>query len=97
MLKRLPQQTLLAALRFYKAGISPILPPSCRFEPSCSEYARVAIERFGAARGSWLAMKRLGRCHPFGGQGFDPVPEPEGRQRDAGPIRNDSHQRRLDR
>lgn len=71
MLKR----GLVAALRFYKAGISPLLPPSCRYEPTCSEYARIAIERYGAGRGSWLALRRLGRCHPFGGSGLDPVPE----------------------
>lgn len=71
MLKR----GLVAALRFYKAGISPLLPPSCRYEPTCSEYARIAIERYGAGRGSWLALRRLVRCHPFGGSGLDPVPE----------------------
>jgi len=71
MLKR----GLLVLLRFYKAGISPLLPPSCRYEPTCSEYARIAIERHGAGRGSWLALRRLGRCHPFGGSGFDPVPD----------------------
>lgn len=97
MLKRLPRDALLAVLRFYKAGISPILPPSCRFEPTCSDYARVAIERFGAARGSWLAMKRLARCRPFGGRGFDPVPELEEAPPGPRPIRDDSHQRRLDR
>lgn len=70
MLKR----GLLALLRVYKAGISPLLPASCRYEPTCSEYARIAIERYGAGRGSWLALRRLGRCHPFGGSGFDPVP-----------------------
>jgi len=71
MLKR----GLVALLRFYKAGISPLLPPSCRYEPTCSEYARIAIERHGAGRGSWLALRRLARCHPFGGSGLDPVPE----------------------
>ena len=71
MLKR----GLVAVLRFYKAGISPLLPPSCRYEPTCSEYARIAIERHGAGRGSWLALRRLARCHPFGGSGVDPVPE----------------------
>ncbi len=66
---------LLVAIRAYQAGISPLLPSACRFTPSCSEYARVSIERFGAARGSWLAMRRLARCHPLGGHGPDPVPE----------------------
>jgi putative membrane protein insertion efficiency factor len=68
---------LLFWIRAYQAGLSPILPASCRYTPSCSEYARQAVERHGAARGSWLAMKRLGRCHPFGGRGYDPVPDAE--------------------
>jgi len=61
-------------IRAYQAGFSPLLPASCRYTPTCSEYARLAIEKHGAARGSWLAMKRIGRCHPFGGRGYDPVP-----------------------
>lgn len=69
------KRVLLALLRVYKTAISPLLPPSCRYEPTCSEYARIAIERYGAGRGSWMAVRRLARCHPFGGSGFDPVPE----------------------
>jgi putative membrane protein insertion efficiency factor len=69
---------LLLAIRGYQASISPMLPATCRFTPSCSEYARHAVERYGAARGSWLALKRIGRCHPFGGSGYDPVPERAG-------------------
>ena len=68
---------ILFWIRAYQAGLSPILPASCRYTPTCSEYARRAVERHGAARGPWLAMKRLGRCHPFGGHGHDPVPETE--------------------
>lgn len=75
MLSELPRQGLLLGLRFYKVAVSPLLPPACRFEPTCSEYARTAVERFGAGRGSWLALRRLARCHPFGGSGWDPVPE----------------------
>lgn len=93
-MKTLPRDVLLALLRFYRAGISPILPPSCRFEPSCSEYALIAIERFGAVRGSWLAARRLARCHPFGGQGWDPVPERGGEGTGPAAIRDDSQQRR---
>lgn len=66
---------LITALRFYKRFISPLLGPRCRFVPSCSEYAMQAIAGHGAVRGSWLALRRLGRCHPFHPGGVDPVPE----------------------
>jgi len=69
------RRLLIALLRFYKLCISPLLGPRCRFEPSCSEYAMAAIDRFGPLRGGWLAARRLGRCHPFHPGGFDPVPE----------------------
>jgi len=62
------------ALAFYKRAVSPWLPRACRYEPTCSVYAREAIERHGLARGSWLALRRLARCHPFRRGGFDPVP-----------------------
>lgn len=61
-------------VRFYQKAISPWSPPSCRFQPTCSSYAIEAIESHGAARGSWLALRRIGRCHPWGGHGYDPVP-----------------------
>ena len=64
---------LISVLKFYKTVISPWLPPSCRFVPSCSEYAREAIERHGALRGTGLAVRRLLRCHPFCPGGYDPV------------------------
>jgi len=68
--------TLLRALiRAYQLTLSPLLGPACRFEPSCSEYAREAIARHGAGRGAALGVRRLCRCHPLGGAGFDPVPE----------------------
>jgi putative membrane protein insertion efficiency factor len=63
----------LRLLRFYKRWISPMLPTACRFHPTCSEYAMDAIETYGALRGSWLAVRRLARCHPFHQGGFDPV------------------------
>jgi putative membrane protein insertion efficiency factor len=62
------------ALRGYKRWISPMLPNACRFVPTCSEYAIEAVERYGALRGSWMAMARLLRCHPLAPGGFDPVP-----------------------
>ncbi|HEX8720893.1 MAG TPA: membrane protein insertion efficiency factor YidD [Pyrinomonadaceae bacterium] len=64
---------LTSSLRFYKAFISPVLPPSCRFVPTCSEYALEAVERYGALRGCWMGVRRLLRCHPFHPGGYDPV------------------------
>jgi uncharacterized protein len=69
------RRTLLAAIKLYQLALSPWLGRQCRYLPTCSAYAVEAIERFGALRGSWLALKRLGRCHPWGGSGYDPVPE----------------------
>lgn len=63
----------LALIRLYQWCLSPLLPPSCRFYPTCSQYAFEAIERHGVLRGGWLALRRLGRCHPFHPGGFDPV------------------------
>lgn len=71
----LTTRVALRLVRGYQLLLSPLLGAHCRHLPSCSEYARQAIERFGLARGSWLTCKRLGRCHPWGSQGFDPVPE----------------------
>jgi len=65
---------LLALLRFYRAAISPWLPSACRFQPTCSRYALDAVGRYGALRGGWLALRRLGRCTPFHAAGYDPVP-----------------------
>lgn len=65
---------LILIARAWQLGPSRILPPSCRFVPSCSEYAILAIRKYGAIKGSWLAGKRLMRCHPWGGSGYDPVP-----------------------
>lgn len=65
---------LLVLVRFYQIAISPMLMANCRFTPSCSHYAHEAIVRHGACAGGWLALKRLVRCHPWGGSGYDPVP-----------------------
>ncbi len=64
---------MVALLRVYKTIVSPLLPPACRFYPTCSEYMRQAVERHGVPRGLWMGLKRLGRCHPFHSGGFDPV------------------------
>ncbi len=69
------KELLKVILRGYKLFISPLLPPSCRFYPSCSDYAMISIERYGAARGIVLAIKRVLRCHPFNQGGYDPIPE----------------------
>jgi putative membrane protein insertion efficiency factor len=72
----MPARVGLMALRFYKAYLSMLFAGNCRFVPSCSQYSYEAVERFGLARGSWLTLKRLLRCHPFSGKfGFDPVPD----------------------
>jgi uncharacterized protein len=63
----------LQLLRIYKRVISPLLPPACRYVPTCSEYALEAVERYGALRGGWMACARILRCHPFAGSGYDPV------------------------
>ena len=65
---------MILVARAWQKGPSQVLPPSCRYQPSCSAYAITAIERYGAARGGWMALKRICRCHPWGGQGHDPVP-----------------------
>lgn len=73
--RSLPQKAALFAITFYRAAISPLFPSCCRFRPTCSQYAMTAIKRFGLRRGGWLALKRIGRCHPFCKGGYDPVPE----------------------
>lgn len=65
---------LIGIARLWQWTFSAILPPSCRFTPSCSAYAVEALSRYGAFKGGWLALKRIGRCHPWGGSGWDPVP-----------------------
>jgi putative membrane protein insertion efficiency factor len=65
----------LFLIRIYQLLISPLLPASCRFEPSCSHYGYEAISRYGIFRGGWLAVKRIGRCHPLNPGGYDPVPD----------------------
>ena len=64
---------LIALIRVYQVAISPLLPPSCRFQPTCSQYAMEAIKKYGAVRGSYMGARRLLRCHPFHPGGYDPV------------------------
>jgi putative membrane protein insertion efficiency factor len=74
------QTFVMAILRAYKLAVSPFLPSACRFSPTCSEYMLEAVQLHGAARGVWLGVKRLARCHPFCQGGYDPVPQ-------AGPVK----------
>lgn len=70
----LPRRMVMLPIRGYQKFISPGLPPSCRFTPSCSQYALEAVAKYGALKGSWLAARRLVRCHPFNPGGYDPIP-----------------------
>ncbi len=73
-LSRLPRRLGIAGVRLYQWTLSPLLGGRCRYHPSCSEFSVEALERHGLLRGSWLALRRVGRCNPLGGHGFDPVP-----------------------
>ena len=74
MIRRFLVALLLLPIYFYQRCISPLTPPSCRFTPTCSEYAVQAIRKYGPIKGLYLAVQRLLRCHPWGGSGYDPVP-----------------------
>jgi len=73
-LREAAKRAMLASIRFYRRHISPALPPSCRFTPTCSAYALEAIERYGPLKGGWMAFRRILRCNPFHPGGYDPVP-----------------------
>jgi len=73
-MKKLPSKILILFIRFYQLAISPYLLPSCRYSPSCSVYGIEAIKKYGPFKGSWLALKRILSCNPWGGSGYDPVP-----------------------
>lgn len=68
------KRVLIALVRFYQRGISPLFPSRCIYVPTCSQYALEALEKYGAAKGTWLALRRFLRCHPFHKGGYDPVP-----------------------
>ncbi|HLA63258.1 MAG TPA: membrane protein insertion efficiency factor YidD [Rhodothermales bacterium] len=86
----LPRLGLVAFVRFYQVALSPLLPPSCRYTPTCSQYAILALRRYGAVRGSILAVWRILRCNPFGGHGYDP-PRWFGEPRPAEPRADAPH------
>ena len=73
-MKNLLTRLLIAPIRFYRQYVSPLTPPACRFTPTCSQYAIAALQKHGPLKGLWLALRRLLRCHPWGGSGYDPVP-----------------------
>jgi len=73
-LSKLLAKPLLGLVWLYRYGVSPLLGANCRFQPTCSAYAKEALLRYGAFKGGWLVLRRIGRCHPWGGSGYDPVP-----------------------
>ena len=73
-MRSFPKRALLGAIRFYRRNISPMFPPCCRFTPTCSAYALEAVEKYGALKGGYLALRRILKCHPFHPGGYDPVP-----------------------
>ncbi|HMU61040.1 MAG TPA: membrane protein insertion efficiency factor YidD [Gemmatimonadales bacterium] len=73
-LREVPRRIVMLPIRGYQKFISPALPPSCRFSPSCSQYTLEAVSKYGALKGIWLGLRRLIRCHPFNPGGYDPVP-----------------------
>ena len=68
------KRVVLLAIWLYQKGLSPYIPSSCRYAPSCSHYSQEAVERYGVVKGGWIGLKRLARCHPWGSEGFDPIP-----------------------
>jgi len=75
MFKKIATYPFILLIRFYQAAISPYTPAACRYSPTCSSYSLEALQVHGLFKGSWLAIKRIGKCHPWGGSGYDPVPK----------------------
>ena len=73
-MKTILKRIFILPILFYQYAISPLLPPSCRYTPTCSHYAKEAIMKYGVLKGTWLAINRIRKCHPWGGSGYDPVP-----------------------
>jgi putative membrane protein insertion efficiency factor len=73
-MKNILSKIMIGGIRFYQYAISPYLPPSCRYTPSCSAYGIEALKKYGPFKGGWLTIKRIASCHPWGGSGYDPVP-----------------------
>lgn len=71
---RVARWLAIGLVKFYQGAISPLSPAACRYHPTCSQYAVEAIQKHGALKGGWLAIRRISRCHPWGGSGYDPVP-----------------------
>ncbi|MBL4905944.1 MAG: membrane protein insertion efficiency factor YidD [Sneathiella sp.] len=80
---------LKALIKVYQYGVSPYLPANCRYHPTCSAYALEALHMYGPVKGSWLTIKRLGKCHPWGGHGYDPVPSSSNNCRPCGTQSSD--------
>lgn len=74
LIRKIFSYIVLIPIYFYRYCISPLKPPSCRYSPTCSEYAIQAVKKYGPIKGTWLAIRRIARCHPWGGHGYDPVP-----------------------
>lgn len=72
--RRIVALPFIGLIRFYQKFISPLTPPACRYTPTCSQYGIEAIRKYGIVKGGWLTIKRISRCHPWGGSGYDPVP-----------------------
>lgn len=74
VIRKILSYIVLIPIYFYRYCISPLKPPTCRYLPTCSDYAVQAVKKYGPFKGTWLALKRIARCHPWGGHGYDPVP-----------------------